>query len=92
MDQRNSNTNGNGNSKNNCLYCLEEVEGLLRCSKCRTALYCNRKCQEKHWPVHRNICRDSNAEDSDEKLELKALNHAKQGESPYIHIKVLIIL
>jgi hypothetical protein len=44
----------------NCLCCLKEVEGSSRCSKCRTALYCSRECQLKHWPVHKNICIDSN--------------------------------
>ena len=66
--------------KDTCLNCLKEVEGCSRCSKCRTALYCNRVCQEKHWPVHKNICQDSNnAEDSNEKLVMKAMNHSNQG-------------
>jgi len=33
----------------------------------------------KHWPVHKNICVDSNSEDSKEKLEKKAHNHLMQG-------------
>jgi len=67
-------------SNRNCLYCLQKVEGSSRCSKCRAALYCNRDCQEKHWPVHKNICVSSNnIEDNDEKLEMKAQNHYKQG-------------
>jgi hypothetical protein len=66
--------------KDTCLNCLKEVEGCSRCSKCRTALYCNRACQLNHWPVHKNICQDSNnAEDNNEKLEMKAMNHFKQG-------------
>jgi len=72
-------------SNRNCLYCLQKVEGSSRCSKCRAALYCNRACQEKHWPVHKNICVNSNnAEDSDEKLFTKAQNHSNQGNS--IHL------
>jgi len=64
----------------NCLCCLKEVEGCSRCSQCRTALYCSRECQVKHWPVHKNSCHDSNnAENSDEKLNMKAYNHYKQG-------------
>ena len=67
-------------SDRNCLYCLQKVEGSSRCSKCRTALYCNRDCQAKHWPVHKNICIDSNNTDnSNEKLDMKAKNHSKQG-------------
>ena len=71
-------------SKNNCLCCLQVVEGQSRCSKCRTALYCTRDCQVKHWPVHKNICMNSNSSDGDKKLEMKAHNHFKQGEC--IHI------
>ena len=71
-------------SNRNCLYCLQKVEGCSRCSKCRTALYCSRECQLKHWPVHKNSCINSNnTENSDQKLETKALNHAKQGNCMY---------
>ena len=67
--------------KNICLFCLKEVEGLQGCSRCGTARYCDRECQLKHWPVHKNSCQDSNdAEDSNEKLEMKARNHYNQGK------------
>ena len=77
--------------KNTCLCCLKQVEGCSRCSRCETALYCNRECQVKHWPVHKNICMSSNdTEDSNERLELKALNHSKQGNcNIYTYIKGL---
>ena len=80
LSNMNIDSSSHRSSDRNCLYCLQKVEGSSRCSKCRTALYCNRGCQEKHWPVHKNICVDSNnAEDSDDKLEMKAHNHLKQG-------------
>ena len=73
--------------KNTCLFCLKEVEGSLGCSRCGTAHYCGRECQVKHWPVHKNNCRDSNGtEDSNEKLDMKAENHCKQGNFIYICI------
>ena len=76
--------------KNICLFCLKEVQGLQGCSRCGTARYCDRECQLKHWPVHKNSCRDSNdAEDSDEKLDMKAMNHFNQGNCIYIYIKRL---
>jgi len=66
--------------KNTCLCCLKEVDGLLGCSRCLTARYCDKKCQVKHWPVHKNSCQDSNdTEDSNEKLDMKAKNHSEQG-------------
>ena len=76
--------------KNTCLYCLKEVKGSLGCSQCGTAHYCGRECQLKHWPVHKNSCLDSNnTEDSNEKLEMKAMNHTKQGNCIHTHIKGL---
>ena len=79
-----SSSSSSKKKKKNCLHCLKEVEGSSRCSKCRTALYCSRNCQEKHWPVHKNNCINSNdAEDGDEKLEMKAENHFKQGNFIY---------
>jgi len=71
--------NMNSHSNRNCLCCLKEVEGQSRCSKCRTALYCSRECQLEHWPVHKNMCIDSNTENSDAKLGMKATNHRQQG-------------
>ena len=62
-----------------CLHCLKELEGLLACTRCRTARYCGRECQLKHWPVHKNKCVDSNSDDSNDKLEKKASNHFDQG-------------
>ena len=68
--------------KNTCLCCLKEVEGLLGCSRCLTARYCGKECQIKHWPVHKNSCRDSN--DAENSNEIKAINHFNQGNSIYI--------
>ena len=66
-------------SKKYCSCCLKEIDGSLRCGKCRSAIYCNRSCQLKHWESHKHICKDSNCDDSSEKLRLKANNHLKQG-------------
>ena len=77
--------------KNICLFCLKEVEGSQGCSRCGTAHYCGRECQLKHWPVHKNSCRDSNdTEDSNEKLKMKAKNHFHQGNSIHIYISKVL--
>ena len=71
-----------------CLYCLQVVKGSMRCSRCETALYCGRECQLKHWPVHKNTCQDSNdTENSNQKLQMKAMNHYKQGNCIHIYLK-----
>ena len=87
-----SSTSRSKKKKDTCLHCLKQVDGCSRCSQCRTALYCNRVCQLKHWPAHKNICQDSNnAENSDEKLYMKAKNHYKQGNVIYIKRLILLI-
>jgi TPR repeat protein len=35
--------------------CSEEA--LERCSLCAGAKYCGRKCQKKHWPEHKEMCK-----------------------------------
>jgi hypothetical protein len=43
-----------------CFTCGKpEAEGemLLKCSRCKSALYCNKVCQSKHWKtVHKKLC------------------------------------
>ena len=42
LDNFSIDCSSNKKKKNTCLCCLKEVEGCSRCSKCRTALYCDR--------------------------------------------------
>ncbi|KAM6496240.1 hypothetical protein JOM56_008946 [Amanita muscaria] len=32
-------------------------EKLKLCSKCRTVYYCNKECQNNHWPIHKPMCK-----------------------------------
>ena len=92
IDCSSSSSSSRKKKKKNCLHCLQEVEGSSRCSKCRTALYCSTDCQEKHWPVHKNNCTNSNdAADSDQKLSMKAENHLNQGNLIYTNTSRLLI-
>jgi hypothetical protein len=43
-------------SKKTCSLCLKPLEKVQRCSKCKTAYYCSRQCQEKNWSVHKKQC------------------------------------
>ena len=36
----------------NCAYCGES-DPPCKCSKCKTAKYCNRSCQSKDWKRHK---------------------------------------
>ena len=44
--------------KKRCLYgdCMTTEKRLKRCKNCFSASYCSRKCQKKHWNVHREKC------------------------------------
>ena len=75
-----------GGGHRNCLCCLQIVEGSQRCSQCQTALYCSRECQVRHWPMHKNICQDSNIDDINEKLFVKAGNELNQGNRKSIYL------
>ena len=41
-----------------CTGCNQEVDGdtLKSCSACMKAKYCSRKCQKKHWKIHKLVC------------------------------------
>jgi len=40
-----------------CATCGSQLESPLRCSRCKTSIYCNRECQTKHWSEHKRLCR-----------------------------------
>jgi hypothetical protein len=39
-----------------CLFCRSHHGRLMRCSRCKVALYCSPECQKSHWPLHKKIC------------------------------------
>src|SRR5579872_994574 len=39
-----------------CGYCNKTAEKLQRCAGCHFILYCDRECQKKHWPKHKDVC------------------------------------
>lgn len=42
-----------------CTQCNKQLplEQVKKCKTCRTAIYCGRDCQIKHWPIHKSACR-----------------------------------
>ena len=44
----------------NVMCCADEHDiypnKFMRCTRCSIALYCDRKCQKEHWPLHRTVC------------------------------------
>ena len=39
-----------------CFNCNKRSNAMKMCSKCKIALYCNKKCQKKHWKQHKPNC------------------------------------
>ncbi|KAJ7107687.1 hypothetical protein C8R44DRAFT_986854 [Mycena epipterygia] len=39
-----------------CTKCLATGCEMSRCSKCKTAMYCSKKCQVEHWSYHKKWC------------------------------------
>ncbi|KRY54649.1 Histone-lysine N-methyltransferase SMYD3 [Trichinella britovi] len=39
-----------------CWYCLSDEQNLLRCMRCRQALFCNEQCQRLGWWDHQAEC------------------------------------
>jgi MYND finger/Ankyrin repeats (3 copies)/Ankyrin repeat len=33
------------------------IEAKSKCSRCLRVCYCSKQCQEKHWPLHKKICK-----------------------------------
>ena len=46
-----------------CSGCLKQKDGvkLQSCSGCFKAKYCSRKCQKKHWKLHKKVCTNSSS-------------------------------
>lgn len=40
-----------------CVQCKAYSEDIKRCSRCKSANYCSRRCQNKHYPLHKKECK-----------------------------------
>ncbi|KAK9834005.1 hypothetical protein WJX81_002377 [Elliptochloris bilobata] len=47
------------------------TEGLLTCTRCRSAWFCSVKCQRAHWPFHKDNCQRNEFADMAEVAEPK---------------------
>jgi len=54
-----------------CWACLSIKKGLLRCSRCRLALYCNKTCQKKHFKYHKHWCGKNREQIQDDLAQIR---------------------
>lgn len=40
-----------------CASCSLEKTNLLKCSRCKSVVYCSKECQKLHWKAHKPICK-----------------------------------
>ena len=40
-----------------CSFCLRKSTDLKKCARCHKAMYCDKLCQEKHWKIHKTLCK-----------------------------------
>ena len=64
-----------------CAYCkaIANKEDFKKCAKCRSAAYCSKDCQKKHWPVHKTVCKSAPKESCSQKT--------KAGASSFVTVK-----
>jgi hypothetical protein len=43
-------------SERECTVCRKRGPGMLKCARCREAVYCSGECQRADWPQHRGPC------------------------------------
>jgi len=40
-----------------CANCGMDIEKAMRCSKCKSVVYCGQKCQRENWKAHKPLCK-----------------------------------
>ncbi len=47
-------------SSTQCCTACRAPRATSRCKRCLSVQYCDRKCQEAHWPYHKVLCKQAN--------------------------------
>jgi hypothetical protein len=58
------------NGARSCRYCQNIKNGLLRCTRCEVAFYCDVRCQKKDYKQHKRWCGKSRQEMHEELVKL----------------------
>jgi ankyrin repeat protein len=59
-----------------------------KCSRCLRVCYCNKQCQEKHWPLHKKICKTPAQQEAgagqQENRNMRLYNTSLHGDLPTV--------
>lgn len=58
-----------------CAFCSHTPEKNLKCSRCRSAYYCNVQCQRAHWSAHQRYCHPCSSQEHPLKETFAIFNH-----------------
>ena len=61
-------------SPEKCASCSASSSTLLRCACLSRPYYCNSTCQRKHWPLHKQTCKEEKKQWSEITLQRKPLS------------------
>jgi hypothetical protein len=45
--------------KKTCAACGTRAAELFKCNGCHSVSYCDKECQRKHWPTHKQACKEA---------------------------------
>jgi hypothetical protein len=70
-------------SRRHCSLCGTAGRGLLRCSRCKSAWYCNASCQKRGWNKHKPDCKPAGgAAPSSDQASAAAAQQAGSSAEP----------
>ena len=67
------------NPSKQCSACGKTDVELMRCAQCKLTFYCGQDCQKKHWPEHKQLCKETAKAKQGEKPNAKNKNTNEEG-------------
>lgn len=74
-----------------CFNCLTRKEGLMICSSCEKAVYCNTKCQHSDWLFHQKNCLEFEIQMSTKEILLTHFDNATKKATTISDGEVVIL-
>ena len=75
------------NSSKQCRACGKTDVELMRCAQCKLTFYCGQDCQKKHWPEHKQLCKETAKAKQGEQPNAKKTNTNEEGLDAFGKLK-----